>query len=143
MYLIIHFNFANFVKLYECGFEANWTSPCKFWLFMHHFFSTFLLKAAFMLDHYPLYLMFPFFYHPWTITHPGLWCHKWLYGLGLVIHNHYPLCFLKEYRKNKAYIVMVISVWLIAITGIMVDIVYPCNAGYTRDNEQCWTDPVA
>ena len=135
MYLIIHFCFANFVKLYECGFYANWSSPCKFWFFLHHLFSPLLLKAAFMLDHYPIYLMFPFFYHPSTVAYPGLWFHKYIYGMGLIIHNHYPLIFLKEYRQNKAYMVMVISVWLIAIAAFMSDIVYPCNSGYTRENE--------
>merc|ERR1711935_637312 len=142
LYLIIHYNFANLAKLHECGFNAIWSSPCKFWEFMHHLIAPILLKAAFMMDHYPIYLMFPLLYHPFIIVHPGQWCHKWLQGGAFFIHNHYPLIFLKEYRQNKVYISAIIALYLVAGTGLMIDIVYPCNTGFIKENyASCWSEP--
>lgn len=140
LYHILHFWTCCILEIVDCGLMANWTQKCKFWLFIHHFFAPFAMKAAFMLDHYPLFILFPTCYHAVVIYDSSLWFNPYVYGTGLFIQGFYPFA-VKEYRQNKVIQAMFMLALIFGGAAIFHDVLNPfCGANFKYLRSVCTYD---
>ena len=128
MYLLvgaIHYSFDTWVKFSQYGLVELLRDDCKLMYTIHHFFTLFVFKSLWMLDHYTWFVAGPPAYHCIMVCCPNFEGNNYIYGFFLV-------AFVFLQLSNKAIMRTNVHMGLLCVTPLLI---YPiANMGRMNCN---------